>query len=128
MLISPTRGILLYNVHLLFIRLEEIFKQPKKGTYMTTFFVIGLLLSIGYALFVVKVKNPYLMLLATLAYLIYFVPMGFAFEKHGKLLSIFNGELGKLLAVIIAVISGGLISIALTEIRVNHIKKQSSTN
>jgi len=92
---------------------------------MTILFAVGLFLSIGYALFVAKIKNPYLMLIATLAYLIYFVPLGFAVESHGKLFGLFNGELGKLLGIIIAIVSGGLISIALTEIRIRHLAKQS---
>ncbi|WP_422475697.1 hypothetical protein [Endozoicomonas sp. ALB032] len=92
-----------------------------------TIFIVHIIMIYGYSIMVVKIKNPYLMLVAAMAFLSYFALMSFDLEKYASVLGFYASELGNLLGVVLAVVTGGLASIALSEIRNRHLTKGSSS-
>lgn len=75
---------------------------------------------------IVRVPNPYFMLLATMGYLIFFIPYGLAVEGHERSFGSTDGEMGKLLGIIIAVLASAVASIALSEIRQRYLTNKAS--
>ncbi|MBE0448993.1 MAG: hypothetical protein IBX64_13045 [Actinobacteria bacterium] len=93
---------------------------------MTILFIVGFILAFGYSWMIVRISNPYFMLLATMGYLIFFVPYGFTVEGHERSFGSTDGEMGKLLGIIIAVLASAVASIALSEIRQRYLTNKAS--
>lgn len=87
-------------------------------------FYLGLFIAVGVALIVVRIRNPWGSLIASLIYAVVMVPYAFGLETLGVDVNL--DDAGKTLGVIVGVIAGSLISLALSEIRNNNLTRLSN--
>jgi hypothetical protein len=91
---------------------------------MEGIFGIMAIIFVVFALMIIKIERPYLMLMAFAPLLLFFTSFTIDMEAKGSILGYRYSELSKIFGTFTAIVLGAIVSIALAEIRKSNLIKQ----